>query len=56
MLRQALEIFQLEVGLSTDIFAKSVDRLGHLAWNGWWKHLWLVAALFEVRRKAAFEP
>ena len=49
MLHQALEVFQMEVGLSTDIFAEDFDRLGHLASNGWWKHLWQLCCKYKVQ-------
>jgi hypothetical protein len=48
MLRHLLEVFQMEVGLSTNIFSESYDRLSHLASNGWWKHFWHLCSNFNV--------
>jgi hypothetical protein len=39
LLKQALEVFQMEVGLSSNILLEDFDQLGNLASNGWWKHL-----------------
>jgi hypothetical protein len=48
LLKQALEVFQMEVGLSTNILLEDFDRLGNLASNGWWKHLWQLCHKFKV--------
>ena len=47
LLHQALESFQMEMGLSTDIFAEDFGRIGHLATNGWWK-LWQLCSRYKV--------
>jgi hypothetical protein len=48
MLRQSLEIFQMELGLSSNILEEDFDRLGHLALHGWWKHLWELCHKYKV--------
>jgi hypothetical protein len=48
MLKQLLEVFQMEVGLSSNILLEDYDRLGPLASNGWWKHLWHLCHKFRV--------
>ena len=48
MLRQSYEIFQMEVGLSSNIFTEDFSRLGNLASNGWWKHLWHLCWKYKV--------
>ncbi|KAL7520600.1 hypothetical protein ACHAWX_005317 [Stephanocyclus meneghinianus] len=48
MLCQSLEVFQMEVGLSTNIFSKDFKLLGHLASHGWWKHFWQLCSKFQV--------
>ena len=48
LLKQSLEVFQMEVGLSTNILLEDYDRLGNLATNGWWKHLWALCHKFQV--------
>ena len=37
MLQQSLEVFQMEVGISTNILEEDYSRLGNLATDGWWK-------------------
>lgn len=49
LLHQALETFQMEMGLSTDIFAEDFDRIGHLATGGFWKHLWQLCTRYKVK-------
>ena len=39
MLRQSLDIFQMETGLSTNVIEKDYDRF-ELATGGWWKQFW----------------
>jgi hypothetical protein len=46
MLRQSLEVFQMEVGLS--IFSEDYERLGHLSSHEWWKHLWQLCSRYKV--------
>jgi hypothetical protein len=48
MLQQSLVIFQMEVGLSTNILEEDFSRLGNLATDGWWKHLWQLCHKFRV--------
>jgi hypothetical protein len=48
MLRQSLEVFQMEMGLSMNILEEDFDRLGHLASHGWWKHLWQLCHKYKV--------
>jgi hypothetical protein len=48
MLQQSLEVFQMEVGLSTNILEEDFSRLGNLATDGWWKHLWQLCHKFRV--------
>ena len=40
MLQQSLEVFQMEVGISSNILEEDISRLGNLVRDGWWKHLW----------------
>ena len=51
MLRQSLEIFQMELGLCSNIFEEDFSRLGDLASHGWWKHLWQLCWRFDVKLK-----
>jgi hypothetical protein len=48
LLKQSLEVFQMEVSLSTNILLEDYDRLGNLASNGCWKHLWRLCHKFKV--------
>ena len=48
MLQQSLEVFQMEVGISSNILEEDYSRLGNLASNGWWKHLWQLCHRFKV--------
>jgi hypothetical protein len=48
MLQQSLEVFQMEVGLRTNILEEDFSRLGNLATDGWWKHLWQLCHKFRV--------
>ena len=48
MLRQAFEVFLMEVGLSTNVLLENFDRLGCLATHGWWKHLWELAHRYDT--------
>ena len=49
MLRQSFEVFQMEVGLSSNILCEDYDRLGNLATGGWWKQLWCLCHKFGVK-------
>ena len=49
MLRQSWEVFQMEVGLSSNILCENFDRLGNLATGGWWKQLWALCHKFQVK-------
>ena len=49
MLRQSWEVFQMEVGLSSNILCEDYSRLGNLATGGWWKQLWCLCHKFRVR-------
>jgi hypothetical protein len=42
MLQQSLEVFQMEVGISSNILEEDFIRLGNLATDGWWKRLWKI--------------
>jgi hypothetical protein len=48
LLKQALEVFQMEVGLSTNILLEDFDQLGNFVSNWWWKHLWQLCHKFKV--------
>jgi hypothetical protein len=48
MLQQSLEVFQMEVGISSNILEEDYSRLGNLASNGWWKHLWQLCHHFNI--------
>ena len=48
MLRQSFEVFQMEVGLSSNILSEDYDRLGNLASGGWWKQLWCLCHKYNV--------
>jgi hypothetical protein len=48
MLQQSLEVFQMEVGISSNILEEDFNRLGNLATDGWWKHLWQLCHKFRV--------
>lgn len=49
MLKQSLEVFQMEVDLSTNVLELDFDRYGCLASNGWWKHFWQLCHKFKVK-------
>ena len=49
MLKQSLEVFQMEVDLSTNVLELDFDRYGYLASNGWWKHFWQLCHKFKVK-------
>lgn len=48
LLKQSLEVFQMEVGLSTNILMEDYNRLSNLASDGWWKHFWQLCHKFNV--------
>lgn len=48
MLQQSLEVFQMEVGLSSNILEENFSPLGNLATDRWWKHLWQLCHKFRV--------
>jgi len=48
MLRQAYQVFQMEVGLGGNIFHKPYKSLGHLTTHGFFQNLWELLDLFGV--------
>jgi hypothetical protein len=48
LLKQSLEVFQMKVGLSTNILLEDYGRLSNLASDGWWKHFWQLCHKFNV--------
>ena len=42
------ETFQLDCGLSGNVFALDFDRYGFLAAHGWWSHLWCLLSKYGV--------
>ena len=48
MLRQSLEVFQMECGLSGNIFDQDYSRLSSLATDGWWKQFWCLCSRYKV--------
>eukprot|EP00956_Cyclotella_meneghiniana_P034366 scaffold104037_cov45-Cyclotella_meneghiniana.AAC.3 len=49
MLRQSLEVFQMETGLSTNIIEADYDRYETLATGGWWKQFWCLCHRYDVQ-------
>ena len=49
MLKQAYEVFQVEVGLGGNIFALSYEDFGELATMGWFAHFWQLLDRYEVQ-------
>lgn len=49
MLRQSLEVFQMESGLSTNILESAYHRHECLATAGWWKQLWCLCDRYDVK-------
>ena len=48
MLRQSLEVFQMELGLSSNPFTEDYEQYSQLVSAGWWQHLWLLCSRFGV--------
>ena len=49
MLRQSLEIFQMETGFSSNVLEMDYDRYSELATGGWWKQFWCLSQRYSVR-------
>lgn len=49
MLRQSLEIIQMEVGLGCNIFSLDYHTYGCLASDGWWKQLWCLCHWYDTK-------
>jgi hypothetical protein len=43
MLRQSLEVFQMETGFSSNVLQMDYERYGDLATGGWWKQFWCLS-------------
>jgi hypothetical protein len=48
MLRQSLEVFQMETGFSSNVLQMEYERYGDLATGGWWKQLWFLSQRYDV--------
>jgi hypothetical protein len=48
MLRQSLEVFQMETGFSSNILESDYDRFECLATGGWWKQLWCLCRRYMM--------
>ena len=55
MLKRAYEVFQVEVGLSGNIFEVSFESYGGYATMGWFAHFWQLCDLFDVKFRIAAE-
>jgi hypothetical protein len=49
MLRQSLEVFQMETGFSSTILEEDYTRYEGLATAGWWKQLWCLCNRYDVQ-------
>jgi hypothetical protein len=49
MLRQSLEVFQMETGFSRNILELDYDRFESLATGGWWKQFWCLSRRYDVK-------
>jgi hypothetical protein len=49
MLRQSLEVFQMETGFSSNILEEDYSRYEGLATSGWWKQLWCLCHRYDVK-------
>lgn len=48
MLRQSLEVFQMETGFSENVLEMDYDRYELLATGGWWKQFWCLSQRYGV--------
>ena len=51
MLRQSLEVFQMELGMSGNVFDLDYDLWSPLCSDGWWKNFWHLCSMFKVNFK-----
>jgi hypothetical protein len=54
MLRQSLEVFQMETGFSSNILEADYSRYEGLATLGWWKQLWCLCHRYDVKLQTRF--
>jgi hypothetical protein len=48
MLRQSLEVFQMETAFASNILETDYNRYSSLATDGWWKQLWCLCQRYDA--------